>query len=160
MLSGRLVHLIESHWEEIVSRVITAIHRDPQLTDFRTAVEADMRETGRVLLRDLGTWVSAGNKEELFRHYENLGSLRFRDRMPLHEAVRCVALVREKVLDFVEEQLDAKTTLALYEEEELDRSLGRFFDLLIVHMVKGYEEAMRRELRAPLAAAGSHGSRG
>ncbi len=160
MLSGRLVHLIESHWEEIVSRVITEIHHDPQLTHFRTAVEADMRETGRVLLRDLGHWLVAGNNEEVLQHYERLGSLRHQDGMPLHEAVRCVALVRERVLDFVEEQLDAKTTLALYEEEELDRRLGRFFDLLVIHMVKGYEEALRRELRAPAVAAGSHGSRG
>jgi hypothetical protein len=160
MLSGRLVHLIESHWEEIVSRVIAEIHRDPQLTHFRTAVESDMRESGRVLLRDLGHWLVAGNHEEVLQHYERLGSLRCHDGMPLHEAVRCVALIRERVLDFVEEQLDAKTTLALYEEEELDRRLGRFFDLLIIHMVKGYEEALRRELRAPAVAASSHGSRG
>jgi len=160
MLSGRLVHLIESHWEDVVSRVITEIHRDPQLTHFRSAVEADMRESGRILLQDLGHWLGAGNKDEIAQHYEHLGSLRFQDGMPLHEAVRVVALVRERVLDFVEEQLDAKTALALYEEEELDRRLGRFFDLLTIHMVKGYEEAMRREFRAPAVAAGSHGSRG
>ena len=80
--------------------------------------------------------------------------------MPLHEAVRCVALIRERVLDFVEEQLEAKTTLALYEEEELDRRLGRFFDQLTIHMVKGYEEALRREFNAPAVAAGSRGSHG
>jgi hypothetical protein len=160
MLSGRLVHLIETHWEEIISRVISEIHHNPQLATFRTAVEADMRETGRVLLRDLGRWLGAGDKEEIVQHYERLGGLRFQDGMPLHEAVRVVGLTRERVLDFVEEHLDTKTTLALYEEEELDRHVGRFFDLLTVHLVKGYEEAMRRELRAPAVAAGSHGSRG
>jgi hypothetical protein len=160
MLSGKLVHLIESHWEDIVSRVIAEVRRDPQLTHFRSAVEADMRESGRILLRDLGHWLGAGNKDEIVQHYEHLGALRFQDGMPLHEAVRVVALVRERVLDFVEERLETKTTLALYEEEELDRRLGRFFDLLTIHMVKGYEEAMRREFRAPAAAAGSHGSPG
>ncbi len=158
MLSGRLVHLIESHWEDVVSRVISEIRRDPQLTHFRSAIEADMRESGRVLLQDLGHWLVAGNKEEIAQHYERLGRRRFDDGMPLHEAVRCVALVRERVLDYVEEQLDAKTTLALYEEEELDRRLGRFFDLLTIHMVKGYEEALRRSVSAPAVAAGSHGS--
>ena len=88
MLSGRLVHLIESHWEDIISRVIARIHRDPQLDHFRSAVEADMRESGRVLLRDLGHWLIAGNQDEIVHHYERLGALRFQDGMPLHEAVR------------------------------------------------------------------------
>jgi hypothetical protein len=160
MLSGRLVRLIEGHWEEIVSRVIAEIHRDPELNAFHSSIETDLREAGRVLLRDLGRWLSAANPGEVVQHYERLGAQRYHDRMPLHQAVRCLSLGRQRVLDFVEERVDAKTTLALYEEEELDRRLGRFYDLLLVHMVKGYEEARSRDLSAPAAAAGSHGSRG
>jgi hypothetical protein len=160
MLSGKLVRLIEGHWEEIVSRVIAEIRRHPELAGFHSSIETDMRESGRVLLRDLGRWLSAAHPDEVVQHYERLGSLRYQDGMPLHQAVRCLALGRQRVLDFVEERVDAKTTLALYEEEELDRRLGRFYDLLLIHMVKGYEEARSRDLRAPAAAAGSHGSRG
>jgi hypothetical protein len=160
MLSGRLVHLIETHWEEVVSRTVTQIRRDPQLTHYRAIVEAEMREWGQVLLRNLGHWLAAGKdkEEEIAHNYERLGRLRFEDGIPLHEAVRCLALVREQVLDYVEEQIDSKTSLELYEEEELDRRLGRFFDLLIIHMVKGYEEALRRQLTSPKPAAGSHGA--
>ena len=160
MLSGRLVHLIETHWEDIISRVLTDIRRDPQLTHIRAIVETEMREAGQVLLRNLGHWLTAGKEEEIAQNYERLGKLRFEDGIPLHEAVRCVALVRERVLDFVEEQIDAKTTLELYEEEELDRRLGRFFDLLTIHLVKGYEEALRREFSASAVAVGSRGSPG
>jgi hypothetical protein len=53
--------------------------------------------------------------------------------------------VRERVLDFVEEHVLTKNSLELYAEEELDRRLGRFFDFLTYHMVKGYEHALRED---------------
>jgi hypothetical protein len=34
--------------------------------------------------------------------------------------------------------------LELYEREELERRLGRFFDLLTIHFVYGYERALRK----------------
>ena len=38
MLSGKLVHLIESHWEEIISSVIARIRREPQMAHYRARV--------------------------------------------------------------------------------------------------------------------------
>jgi hypothetical protein len=143
MLSGRLVHLIETHWEDIVSRVLTQISREPQMAHYRAIVEPEMRDWGQILLRNLGHWLTAGKEEQVAQQYERLGRLRCEAHIPLHESVRCLAIVREHVLDFVEEHVYSKTSLELYEEEELDRRLGRFFDLLTIHLVKGYEEALR-----------------
>ena len=143
MLSGKLVHLIESHWEEVLSRVLTEVSREPQMAHYRAIVESEMREWGQILLRNLGHWLSAGKEEQIAQQYERHGRLRCEAHIPLHESVRCLAIVREQVLDFVEEHVYSKTSLELYEEEELDRRLGRFFDLLTIHMVKGYEEALR-----------------
>ena len=52
--------------------------------------------------------------------------------------------MREKTLDFVEEHIASNSSVELYAEEELDRRLGFFFDLLITHAVRGYERALRR----------------
>jgi hypothetical protein len=54
----------------------------------------------------------------------------------------------------VEQHLFDKNTLALYAEEELDRRLGRFFDLLTIHMVRGYEKALRSAM-TPRSAMGA-----
>jgi len=143
MVSGKLVHLIESHWEEIASRVIGQIHREPELSHVRGLRESDLHEWGRNLLENLGYWLSDGNEKDLAEKYEQLGKLRFEQNVPLHESVRCVCITREKMVDFVDEQVFSKNALSLYAEEELDRRLGRFFDVLIVHLVKGYERAMR-----------------
>jgi hypothetical protein len=146
MLSGKLVHLIESHWEEILSSVIARIRREPQMDHYRARVETELREWGRVLLQNLGHWLTSGSSDEIGLRYEELGRQRFEADVPLHESVRCLCLVRERVLDFVEEHVLTKNSLELYAEEELDRHLGRFFDTLIIHMVKGYETALRRDL--------------
>jgi hypothetical protein len=37
--------------------------------------------------------------------------------------------------------------LALYSEEQFERRIGRFFDLLVLHLVHGYERAWRQEFR-------------
>jgi hypothetical protein len=146
MLSGRLVHVIESHWEGITARVIEQVRREPEMIHTRRLVESELREWGENLLHNLGHWLAARNETELGRHYEQLGKLRFEENVPLHELVRGLCIIRETMLDFVEEQVTAKNTLALYEEELLDRRLGRFFDLLTIHLVQGYETALRRAL--------------
>ena len=100
------------------------------------------------MLENLGHWLSAGNEDDLAQKYEHLGKLRCEQDVPLHETVRCLCIAREKMLDFVEEHLFSKNVMELYAEEELDRRLGRFFDVLTIHLVKGYERALRRAAMA------------
>ena len=104
------------------------------------------------MLQNLGQWLTAGAGEEIAHRYEQLGRQRFEADMPLHESVRCLCIMRERVLDFVEEHIFTKNSLALYDQEELDRRLGRFFDLLTIHMVKGYEGAAPRSVGAVVSS--------
>jgi hypothetical protein len=146
MLAGRLVPLIESQWEDITARVVEQVRRDPEMAHLRALLESELREWGENLLHNLGHWLAARNEVELGRHYEHIGRLRFEENIPLHELVRGLCIIRETMLDFVEEHITAKNTMALYEEEVLDRRIGRFFDLLTIHLVHGYERALRHAI--------------
>jgi hypothetical protein len=150
MLSGKLVHLIESHWDQIMSRVIDQVRHEPQMSHTRALVESELHDWGQTLLQNLGHWLDAGNEEDLAHKYEYLGRLRCEEEVPLHESVHALCIIREKIVDFVEEHVFSKNTLELYAEEELERRLGRFFDLLTIHLVRGYEHALRRIFVAPL----------
>jgi hypothetical protein len=144
MLSGKLIHLIEAHSDQITSRVIHQIRHDPQLKHIPGLPDAELRETGAHILENLGHWLASPKEEELANRYEQLGRVRFEEDVPLHEAVRCLCILKEKMLDFIQDQEVSKTPLQLYAEEELDRRIGRFFDVLLVHLVHGYERALRR----------------
>jgi len=143
VLSGKLIHLIEQHWGQITSRVIEEIRRDPEMTHFRGIPDVELREMGQNILNNLDHWLAAGNEEALGRLYEDLGRIRFAEQVPLHESVRGLCMLREKMIDYVQEHFFAKNSLEFCAEEELERRLSRFFDVLVCHLVRGYERALR-----------------
>jgi hypothetical protein len=138
--------MIESRSDEIIASVIAHIRREPELRHYTPQLDSELREFGRNLLQNLGHWLTSGQENEIEARYEEIGKRRYEGQIPLHETVRAFCIVRERVLDFVEEHVLNKNTLELYQQEELDRRLGRFFDLLTVHLVKGYEHELRTEL--------------
>ncbi|MGD0365547.1 MAG: hypothetical protein ABSC93_32085 [Bryobacteraceae bacterium] len=148
MLSGRLIHLIEDHQEQIAANVIGEIRRHPGLAGLTRLSDAELRERGQQILENLGYWLSGGHEAEIGQSYEMLGKARFEESVPLHESVRALAIVKDKMIDFVHYQGIARTALDLYAEEELERRVGHFFDALTIHMVRGYETAWRRAAHA------------
>jgi len=150
MISARLVHLIESNGEQIIDRALALIRSEPEMPQTRTLLDHEIREWSRDLLRNLGTWLTGGNEQVLALRYERLGKLCFEQVIPLDEAIRGLATLREKMLDFAEEHLISNSSVELYAEEELDRRLGRFFDLLNIQLVKGFEQAARSPVAARL----------
>ncbi len=148
MLSGKLIRLIEAHQEEITDRLLREIHRHPDLSHLRQLPEGELRERGRDLLEHLGYWLDQGNEEELARKYEVIGKTRCQEGIPLHESVHVLFLIKDKMIDFIGEQGFTPDALELYAEEELERRVGRFFDLLVLRMVRGYESAWRKVAHA------------
>ena len=147
MLSARLIHLIETHHKELADRVLREIWRRQDLPHILRLPEAELRERNRLLFEHLGEWL-LGNEEKMKRLQESVGTKRFEQSVPLHESVHALCLIKNTVIEFIEEQGIARDTIGLYAEEELEHRLGKFFDQLIIHLVRGYEGAWRRAMRA------------
>lgn len=148
MLSGRLIHQIEAHQEQIATNVIREIRHHPDMPHFHKLPDAELRERGQLILEHLDHWLSAGHEAEIEQRYEALGRTRYDENIPLHESVRALAITKNKMIDYVREQGLSKTALDLYAEEELERRVGRFFDTLTIHLVRGYETAWRKAAHA------------
>ena len=148
MLSGKLIHVIESHQAQITDNILQGIRKHPELDGLRKLSDVELRERAQQILEYLGHWLSSGHEAEIEQRYEILGKARFQESIPLHESVRALAMVKEKMIDFVHDQGLARNLFNLYEEEELERRVGRFFDELTIHMVRGYETAWRRAAQA------------
>jgi hypothetical protein len=147
MLSGKLIRLIEEHQEEITGSVIREIRHDRDLIDMRKLPDAELRERARLVLENLGFWLAEENEADIARRYEVLGKARFEHGIPLHESARALLVMKDKIVEFVSHQ-GLKTFVELYAEEELDRRVGRFFDVLVVHLIRGYEAAWHTAERA------------
>ena len=149
MLSGKLIHLIESHEQKITDRLIREIRRHPDLTHLRHLSEAELRERSQSFLANLGYWLAEDNEQDLAKQYEALGRSRCEESIPLHESVHALCLIKRTVIDFVDEQGIPPDALSLYAEEELEHRLSRLFDDLVIHMVRGYENSWNRAAHVP-----------
>ena len=135
--------MIEDHWEEIASRLIRAIRNHPDLQGLARRPDVDLREWCREILENLTYLFSGSTDEDIERRFRVLGRMRFEENIPLHEAVLRVHILKDKIKGFVHEQGFPMTALHLYAEEELEQRIGWFFDALVYHLVRGYEDAQR-----------------
>jgi len=150
MLSGKLMHLIEAHHKEIRNRILGEIGRHPDLVHLRRLPEAELRERSQIILEDFGNWLASEKEEILAKQQEAVGILRYEQGIPLDEVVRALCMIKYNIMDFIEEQGIPKDPLGLYAEEELEHRVGRFFDSLIIYLVRGYQSAWHRAVHAAL----------
>jgi hypothetical protein len=104
MLSWQLIQLIELHQEEITNRIIHEVRRRTDLNHLRKLKDVDLRNRGRQILAYLGHWLTAENEDQLARQYEEIGKTRFEESIPLHESVRALVIIKDKMIDLVREQ--------------------------------------------------------
>jgi hypothetical protein len=151
MLSAKLIQLIEDHWEPITRRVLLILRTDPRLTHFRMLPEADLHERIGRVCKNLGRWLDAGDDQQLAAHYEDLGRRRFQEAIPLDEVVHASHVIKNRMIDFIRDQGIGQTSMDLYAQEELEHRVGLFFDAVVYHLVRGYDQAWRRQ--PPVAKA-------
>lgn len=145
MVSARLIHQIEDHWEAISARFLRQVRGAHHLHHLSHIPESEIRETCRRLLHNLGHWLASSSEEEIGRLYELHGHDRYVQGMPLSEALRAVQLMKDSTLDYIRDEFTLQTSVDVFAEEELEHQLGRFFDLMLYHLAIGYERAARNQ---------------
>lgn len=146
MLSARLLDRIDRNWETIAGEVIANGRRDPRLRKYHSLSDAEIRDRARDLVRNLRLWLEGMPEEDLSRKYDALGRRRYRAGVPLHELVLKVQLIKRQIAAYATEENLALTPLEVYQEMELLRTLGRYFDIVIHSAVEGYEDELRQAL--------------
>jgi hypothetical protein len=140
MVSAKLVHQIEDHWEAVSQRLLRLIRTSRGLPALGRMPESELTEACRRILRNLGHWLLSSSEEEIAIVYESVAKQRRREGIPLSEAIRGMQLMKEATLAYLRDEGAAETTVDLFAEEEFELQLGRFFDLLVYHLARGYEQ--------------------
>lgn len=142
MVSVKLVHFIEDHWEAIARRALARIRLElPHSHAFSDALILERVED---LFGHLGDWLSGARPEHMIR-YEQFGHARATGRVRLYDLVRMLQILRQCAIDYVRENELGDSSITLRSENELESDVYRFFDLVLCHVVKGYEEALLKE---------------
>jgi hypothetical protein len=139
MISARLVHRIEDHWEQVSARFFRLMRSSQDMPHFNRLPESELTEVCRRVLRNLGNWLVSGSESDIAWLFERIGAERHRSGFPLSEAIRVVQLLKDATISFIQDEGPVDNAVQLYAEEELENQLGRFFDLLVFHLARGYE---------------------
>jgi hypothetical protein len=141
MFSFTLVQKIEGHSEQIAGLVAEEIRRNPQLQSIGSIDCEELARRARDLLGNLGNWLVAHDPEVAYWS-EPLGRSRFEHAVPLHELIRCLLIIKARLIAFSRQE-SSGTALQIYAEEELEHRVGRFFDEVIYYVAKGYGSAQQ-----------------
>ncbi len=137
----RLIELIEQNADELTRNFMRDVRIHSSTPTYHTWDENELYTRAFNVYSQLGKWISREtSKEEIARHYQELGAQRKKEGFALSEVVLAIIMTRRhlwlKVLG--EGLLD--TALDLNQAMELNNRVILFFDRAIYNTILGYEK--------------------
>jgi hypothetical protein len=148
MLALRLVHLIESHSDELADGLIRKLHTSDRMRDLRRVPSAELHARCHEIYRNLSSWLLNKTEADIEQTYTPLGARRAQQGVSLAHLIWAILQTKEHLWDFLDREGLPGSAQDVYGELELLRQLDQFFDRAIFFAAEGHEHA-----RAPMAAA-------
>jgi len=154
MLSARLVKLIEEHAEQLTAGLVKDLQNNPHTKAYHKLSHQELHRRAYDVYRHLGEWLDHKADDRIEASYRELGRDRHAEDVPLSEVVYTLILIKYHLRDYVRTAGLVNSTVELYQQLELDRLVGQFFDKAIYHATRGYEHAEARHQELAVAAHG------
>jgi hypothetical protein len=145
MIALRLVHLIESHSEELSENLVHKLQRSTRTTDYRKIPPQEIRERGREIYRNLSEWLLTKTSEDIERVYIALGRNRAEQGVTMSALCWAIITTQENLWDFLELHGMREKPLEILGGFELVRLLDQFFDQAVYFATLGYESYGREK---------------
>lgn len=141
MLSARLIRMIEDHAEELTRGVVEDLRRNPRTPAYHRLSTGELHDRAYTVYRNLGGWIGEKDESAVEAAYAALGRTRRAEGIALSEVVFALCRLKEHLRDYVLSAGMAASAVELYQEEELNLLIDRFFDKAVYHTVRGWESA-------------------
>jgi hypothetical protein len=143
MLSVRLIHLIESHAEELTRGVIQELKTHSRTESYPRFSDLELHDRVYAVYKNLGAWTAGKAEDEVRRHYEELGRRRVEEGVPLPQVIFAQILTKNHLLKYIQTHGLGGTALEIYAEQELRNQVDAFFDRAIYYTSLGYYNAQQ-----------------
>jgi hypothetical protein len=144
MISAKLVSMIEDHADQLTAGLVGYLQRHPRTGGYHAFAPSELHKRAYDVYRNLGHWIAGKSESEIEATYADLGRRRLQEGIPLSQVIFALTLTKEHLLNYVKMSGLSDSALDLYQELELIRVVGQFFDKAIYHTVQGYEQAAAR----------------
>jgi hypothetical protein len=146
MIALRLVHLIESHSEQLADGLLTKLQRSSRAADLSRVPASEIRNRTREVYRNLSDWILTKTEDDIERVYTPLGRRRAEQGVTLSALCWALMMTEENLWDFLELEGMREKPLEILGGFELLRLMDQFFDQAIYFATLGYESYWKTKL--------------
>jgi len=147
MIALRLVHLIESHSEQLAEGLVQKLERSTRAADLRRVPATELADRAREVYRNLSDWLLTKTEDDIERVYTPLGRHRAEQGVTLSALCWALMMTEENLWDFLELEGMRERPLEILGGFELLRLLDQFFDQAIYFATLGYESHWNEQQR-------------
>jgi len=142
MIALRLVHLIESHSEELAEGLTKKLLSSERTRDLRKIPADELHHRCHEIYRNLSDWLLNKTEHDIEGVYKALGARRAGQGISIAGLTWAILLTKEHLWTFLELEGVHGGLHNVFGELELLRLLDQFFDRAVYYAAEGYEEAM------------------
>lgn len=142
MLAYRLVRLIETHSDELAAGLLAKVHNSELTRSYQHVASGELRQRVYDIYRHLGDWLLGKGRFDIEQRYEEIGTRRVHQGVPISELVWVIVLTKENLWEFLKKENLAESAVDVFGELEMLQLLDQFFDRAIYYAAIGYERAL------------------
>ena len=142
MLAYRLVRLIETHSDALAAGLLEKVQSSELTRAYRNVAPEELRQRVYEIYRHLGDWLLGKSAFDIEQRYEEIGTRRVHQGVPISELIWVIILTKENLWEFVKKENVMERPVEVFGELEMMQLLDQFFDRAIYYASVGYERAL------------------
>ena len=152
MISARLIELIENHAPRLARDITDDLLSNERTRAFRAARRDELEPRIVELLQHLGDWIGHPRAERVQAEFTDWGSRRFDQGIPLSAIVYGIIILKQHLRRYIRDhglveasfprvEGDYVLPMHLQSVQDLNATVGAFFDEALYYLTRGYEAA-------------------
>jgi hypothetical protein len=151
MIGAKLIELIEVHAPRLTSDVTQDLMTNDRTRGFRAVDREDLEQRVFQILNHLGSWIGDPHAVKVQAEFNGWGRRRFDQGIPVSQLIYAIIVIKQHLRRYISDHglVDASfprvegdyiLPLHLHSLQELNASVGQFFDEALYHLACGYEQ--------------------
>jgi hypothetical protein len=152
MISAKLIELIENHAPNLAHDITQELVSNARTGAFRHVRRDELEPRIFELLHHLGNWIGEPQSQRVETEFQEWGRRRFGQGIPLSEIVYAIIILKRHLRRYIRDnglvdaafprvEGDYVLPLHLQSLQDLNATVGAFFDEALYHLARGYESA-------------------
>ncbi|HPI93728.1 MAG TPA: hypothetical protein PLT09_02045 [Deltaproteobacteria bacterium] len=145
MIYLKIMEVLKADADQLSRRVVSDLMNRGETEYHKKYSEDIIYERVYDVYSTLSYWLDrARPKEEIYRHFRELGRKRFDDGIPLHEVIMFLMLIKRHLWLYLLEKHFFESSYELMKSLEMNNRVVLFFDRAILAASMGYEEELMK----------------